>query len=503
MKVFSKHREPMMEDYKKCCKDAGKKLTRDDYRKVGKYKTFMIERIFGGWNGFIKEIETSVVCGRGKRNIVKKTSNKRVLITSAFDGSDIDMNCWLTLKNYAKENNCDLFVLWGKANRAGVLFHHDIYAELEPYLVTDIEFTKDKTCVAKDLQISYSQKNPLINLDKLSNFVHTYIVGSSKQYMKILPYDPNDVYKVAWSTGTISNINYDSTVPAQLDKQHHTYGAIYLEYNELSGRYIARNLIYKNNFIADLNKIYTTDEVMIEDYIPGMVLGDLHLPEEDERSIAYTVNMIRELKVKTVILHDIFSFNSISHHDYNTVLTRLSNQTPETESLETEMCIASEKLDEMAAQCPNSNFLVVHSNHDDFIMKYLDKCDWTHDVKNVVAAMELFLAIYKGQNPLSSYIKQKNVEFLPQNSTYEISGFEVGQHGNLGIGGMRGSSTTYSKTYTKSITAHTHSPATFETSIVVGTNSKLRLSYNDGISTWAHSNVIIHGNGSYQHIFCD
>ena len=115
--------------------------------------------------------------------------------------------------------------------------------------------------------------------------------------MKTLPYDPNDSYKVAWSTGTISNIQYDTTVPGQLDRQNHTYGALYLEYNELSGRYITRNLIYKNNFIADLNKIYTTDSVMNEDYIPGMVLGDLHLPEEDERSIAYTTNMIRDLKI--------------------------------------------------------------------------------------------------------------------------------------------------------------------------------------------------------------
>lgn len=501
--MASKMKTLMIEDYNKVCKEAGKNLTRDEYRKVGKYKTFWIDRHFGTWKGFMEEVNAVIVLGRSKRNIVKQTSNKRVLITSAFDGSDIDMNCWLTLKNYAKVNDCDLFVLWGKANKNGVMFSKDVYKELEPYLATAIEFTKDKYCTAKDLQISYNQKNPLMNLDKLSNFLHTYIVGSAKQYMKVLPYDPNDVYKVAWSTGTISNIYYDTTVPAQLDKQHHTYGALYLEYNELSGRYIVRNLIYKNNFIADLNKIYTTDDVMNEDYIPGMVLGDLHLPEEDEKSVRYTVNMIRDLKVKTVILHDIFSFNSISHHDYELALTRVMNRTPESESLETEMCVSSEKLDEMAAECPNSNFIVVHSNHDDFILKYLNRCNFLHDLPNAVAAARLFVNIYDGENPLSKYIKQKNIEFLPQGSTYEISGFEVGQHGNLGIGGMRGSSTTYSKTYTKSITAHTHSPATFETSIVVGTNSKLKLSYNEGISTWAHSNVLIHGNGTYQHIFCD
>ena len=269
--MASKMKTLMIEDYNKVCKEAGKNLTRDEYRKVGKYKTFWIDRHFGTWKGFMEEVNAVIVLGRSKRNIVKQTSNKRVLITSAFDGSDIDMNCWLTLKNYAKVNDCDLFVLWGKANKNGVMFSKDVYKELEPYLATAIEFTKDKYCTAKDLQISYNQKNPLMNLDKLSNFLHTYIVGSAKQYMKVLPYDPNDVYKVAWSTGTISNIYYDTTVPAQLDKQHHTYGALYLEYNELSGRYIVRNLIYKNNFIADLNKIYTTDDVMNEDYILKIV----------------------------------------------------------------------------------------------------------------------------------------------------------------------------------------------------------------------------------------
>ena len=34
---------------------------------------------------------------------------------------------------------------------------------------------------------------------------------------------------------------------------------------------------------GDFTKIYTADDVMTEDYIPGMVLGDLHLPEEDEK----------------------------------------------------------------------------------------------------------------------------------------------------------------------------------------------------------------------------
>ena len=35
MSGISKYKDPMIQNYKQCCKDAGKKLSRDEYRKVG------------------------------------------------------------------------------------------------------------------------------------------------------------------------------------------------------------------------------------------------------------------------------------------------------------------------------------------------------------------------------------------------------------------------------------------------------------------------------------
>lgn len=497
-------KEEIIQNYNDLCEAFGEELTRDKYRKFGNYKTSLIDKVFGSWKEFQAELNHQITVGRGAQIITQETSNERVLITSVVDGTEINWNFWNTLKYYAKKNCCDLYVLWGKPIKNGKYFDEETFAELKKYLVTDLSFLLDPRCVAKDLFMPYGQKNPLINLDKLSNKLTTIIVGSPKQYLKTLPYDYNDTYKLAWSTGTISNIDYGPTIAAQLDCQHNTLGALFLEYNSDAGRYNVRNLIYKDDCMIDLNNVYTENHVTKAKSIPAMVMGDLHLPEEDEQSMQYATYLINSLNVETVVLHDIFSMNSISHHNFNQALTRYLNRTPETESLETEMMIASEKLDSFTKSCQKSNFVIIHSNHDDFITKYLNNCDFVHDTNNVVTAMELFIDIVKGRNPLGKYLTAKNVDFLEPGSSFEICGFELGQHGSCGIAGARGSAQSYSKTYEKSISGHTHSPATFETSVVVGTNSKIRLSYNkEGIANWAHNNVLIHKNGTYQHLFWD
>lgn len=497
-------RDDIIQNYNDLCDALGEQVGRDKYRKYGNYKTSLIDKVFGSWKDFQKEVNRQINFGRGLQTISKKVLSERALVTSVVDGTEINEEFWITLKNYAEYKGCDLYVLWGKPIKKGKYFQECVFDELKRYLVTDLSFELDDRCAAKDLFIPYNQKNPLNNLDKLSNKLTTIIVGSTKQYMKTLPYDYNDSYKIAWSTGTISNIDYDQTISGSLDSQNHTFGALYLEYNKSAGRYNVRNLIYKDNCMIDLDREYTVDGAKSLDTIPAMVMGDLHLPEEDEKSISYAVNIINTLKIKNVILHDIFSMNSISHHNFNQALTRYLNRTEENETLEKEMIIASKKLDAFTSFCPDANFTIIHSNHDDFITKYLNTCDFIHDTNNVVTAMELFIDIVKGRNPLGKYITSENIEFLEPGSSLEICGFELGQHGSSGIAGARGSALSYSKTYTKSISGHTHSPATFETSVVVGTNSKIRLSYNkEGICNWAHDNVLIHKNGTYQHLFWD
>lgn len=502
-------RDEIIEEYKKLCEAMGvDKIARDEYRKCGK-STHLIDNIFGSWRAFMDVVGQTVGKTRRNTEIVRNTNANKVVITFAVDGHPIDQECLDVLLNYSKINKCDFFILWGQdgKKKTGVGFKKDDFKKIKNYLATSVEFDKDKKCQAKDLKISYSTKNPLINLDKLSNYTTTFIVGSPKQYLSILPYHPSGEYKVARSTGTISAIKYDSTVSGSLDKQHNTMGGLVLEYSESSKRYIVRELIYKNFMINDMGVVYTSNKNVkpIKDSsVPAMVLGDMHFPEEDEECVAKTISLINKLNVDKVILHDIFSLNSISHHDIEKPLVQAIKTTNDGfMTLKDEMLEASRKLDAMAKQCPNATFIVVHSNHDDFLAKYLNGSSWLYDRPNTITAMKLFVDIAEGKNPFEGYFTSKNVHFLKEHEALEICGYELGEHGHSGISGARGSALTYSKTYSKSVSAHTHSPSTYETSVIVGTNSKLLLGYNGGITKWAHDNVAIYGNGTHQHIFLD
>lgn len=489
------NKEEILDYYNSLCKDHNKKLSRAEYRNITpKYSSSLIEKIWGSWTNFVNKTKDVFLINRVK--LVKHTNNRKVVISYVQDGSEINIECFNTLKNYCDKNKAELFILWGKNIRGNKLFNNDTYTLLQPYLTTSIIFDKDSKCVAEDFLIPSTQKNPLVNLDKLTTDLTTVVVGSCKQYMRILPYKQYSDYRIAYSTGTISVCEYKETVSGNLDKKNHTFGAILLDYNNDKKRYVPRNLIYKYGFIHDLNKKYDQTKEYTED-VSGMVLGDLHLPDEDSIALGETLQSINEYKPKQVVIHDIASWNSISHHEFNLPFTRAKNRSYLNRDLRTELTVVLDRMDMISKLCPNTTFCIVNSNHDEFIRKWLEK-DFIKDTSNAKFGAELFIKYLDGKTILSDNLPKNFIQLKP-NQSYKIEDFEVNEHGDCGISGAHGSVNSFNKGFDKVIYGHTHSPEIYEKVVIVGTLSKLKLSYNQqGLTKWVHSNALIHKNGTYQ-----
>jgi len=499
--------DEIKEHFKRLCMAANHTLTRSEYRKINnipEYTSSKIEALWGTWKSFIADVSFTINFNRYTiRKVVKKNIND-IVISSVIDGSDIDFECLETLIAYSKEEKCQLYILWNKAVKPNAHFSKNEYEILEPYLVTELNFEKDNKCKAIDLLISPSAKNPLQNLDKLSKGLNTIIVSSPKQYLEVLPYDPDGIYKLATSTGTISLPCYKSNVSGLLDEQNHTLGGLRLEWDNDQNRYNIRQLQFKDGYIGDLGIYYSKEGGVCKGgNVSCMVLGDLHAPETDEYALEATIELIKDLKPKDVMIHDWMSYQSINHHEESKVLTKILNITEETQDLETELNCALKILNELAKKCPQSTFNVVHSNHDEFLMKWLNEGEFVKgNPVNRVIGCELFANIANGLDVIPQDMLAKNVKMLPSCKSMVISGYEVGKHGDIGIAGMRGNTNAYVKTYDKSITGHTHSPKIKESGVVVGTLSKLKLSYNkNSISNWAQANCILYNNGTFQLIF--
>ena len=495
--------DEIKEHFKRLCMAANHTLTRSEYRKINnipEYTSSKIEALWGTWKSFIADVSFTINFNRYTiRKVVKKNTNN-VVISSVIDGSDLDFECLETLIAYSKEEKCQLYILWNKAIKPNAHFSKNEYEILEPYLVTELNFEKDSKCKAVDLLISPSAKNPLQNLDKLSKGLNTIIVSSPKQYLEVLPYDPDSAYKLAVSTGTISLPCYKSNVSGLLDEQNHTLGGLRLEWDNDQNRYNIRQLQFKDGYIGDLGIYYSKEGGVCKGgNVSCMILGDLHAPETDNVALEATIELIKDLKPKDVMIHDWMSYQSINHHEESKALTKILNTTEETQDLKTELNCALK----LAKKFPQSTFNIVHSNHDEFLMKWLNEGEFVKgNPVNRVIGCELFANIANGLDVIPQEMLAKNVKMLPSCKSVVISGYEVGKHGDIGIAGMRGNTNAYVKTYDKSITGHTHSPKIKESGVVVGTLSKLKLSYNkNSISNWAQANCILYNNGTFQLIF--
>lgn len=488
--------------FKDLCESSNKRLSREEYRKLDpEYSSSLIEKIWGNWTSFIEEVEEKLLVARTNITKIFDKKTDKVVITYVNDGLDININFYKTLLTYCKKNNAKLGILWGKSIRKNKTFTRDVFNLLSLYLATRFEFEKDKGCIAQDFLIPPTQKNPLLNLDKLSTDLKTIIVGSSKQYMQILPYKQYSTYRIAYSTGTLSTVEYKDTVAGHIDARYHKHGAILLEWNEEQQRYITRNLIFEKGCICDLNKCYIIDKVITKKDLPAMVLGDLHLPDEDPNALKKTEEFINTYNPKYTMLHDIASWNSICHHNFGKALFNARNITFENACLGNEMKVVVDKIWNLSQTCRNTEFKIVNSNHDAFVEKWLDTGEFVKDKTNARLGAELFMNYCDGKYILNPHLPS-NFTYLPKNESFEVEGFELSEHGDAGISGANGSPNAFNKTYENCICGHTHSPEIREKTFYVGTLSKLVVNYNQkGMTKWAHANAIIHENGTAQIIF--
>jgi hypothetical protein len=216
-----------------------------------------------------------------------------------------------------------------------------------------------------------------------------------------------------------------------------------------------------------------------------------------------------ELKPKHVILHDVFDGDSISHHQMKDPFVQYGKEMQGTNDLGKEIDVMMEQLNRFTKF---DNVVIVRSNHDDFVDRWLKNEDWKKQptFKNAPLYMDLSARLLRQyangfenvKGVIPELINDRFPKFitLGRSASYKVKDWECGQHGDVGSNGSRGSLLQYRKLNTKIIVGHYHSPGRKDGAIAVGTTTKLRVGYNQGASTWLQSHVIIHKDGRAQHI---
>ena len=326
--------------------------------------------------------------------------------------------------------------------------------------------------------------------------------------------------KLNYTTGTVTMRNYLQRKAGLKAEFHHVYGGLIVEVDE-DGTWFVRQLSADaDGSFQDLDTIATPTGVTHGHPIEAINWPDFHYDAIDEDWILDTFwvqpgNVLDTLNPSVQVFNDCLDFRRRSHHDRKNTHLNFEKFIDGVESV-------SHECEELAlffadyASRPHVTSLVVESNHDNALEKWLNECDYREDHVNALFFLKWQLAIYTAiaekdsnfhllREVLNSFAELENFVFLDEDESWVIckehGGIELGMHGHLGPNGARGGTVNLSKMGRRANVGHMHSAAIRDGLFVAGTCA-MNPDYAKGPSAWSISFIVTYPNGKRTMITC-
>lgn len=431
---------------------------------------------------------------------------KRFFISCVVPGAPVDRDALASVDT------------WCKKNKGTSLFLAANYGLLD----LPADFVTERNIVFRDLKLNSNlwistikidpkQMDPLQSLDIIGQREGTMIVASPKQRMKPVANSNFKLPHMIQATGAITKPKYvaktfmgrSSERRDYLAKAQHVMGGIIVEVVDDKLYHFRQVQFDKDGSFIDLFNRYDEDGVEFVG-CEAVVQGDFHDGETDAGADKAADELCRLGKPKYRVFHDFFNGHSISHHDMDKQVTQAVKAGGHKLSLATELHDMKLTLARKCRAAGKEKFVMVRSNHDEFLHRYLDKGKFSDE--NRLISVKLQAAMIEGKDPLKyamemlGFNDQGRIIWLNRDEDLKVSSrkIEIGAHGDLGANGARGSSPGMLKAYGDCVYGHCHYPEINHGAWSVGTSSRMDLDYKRGASSWVHAHAIIYPNGSRQ-----
>lgn len=433
---------------------------------------------------------------------------KKYVISSYIPNAKLDRKFLRSLKKYCEVNKAELILIPCKPNYKDDFERNK---EILEYSRNETIQLNNKLQIA-NIAINGNVLDPISGLDPIASTNGNLIIPFPRHRFKMVPRSlKNHKTPVGiWCTGTISKPYYKDTKTGIYVNQIHQKGALVVEIID-NDKFNIRQLQCNSTkgIFHDLDKKYYPHKV-VKSYISGILCGDLHPPFVDKKALSKTLDFIKKYTPKTIALADTLDSVSISHHLEGKFIDKSTNHI---KSLKEELLLTANILKLFFKNSPNSKFVVVKSNHDQHLERYINEFRFKEDYVNLELSLEIALEYVREKHgkktdlvkfALNKFTDLKNFKFLKEHDTYSISGVEISNHGHSGNNGAKGTTTSQGLLFGKnSASGHTHSPEIgVHGNFVAGTLTTLVMPYtkDSGGSSWMHSHVVIYPNGTKTHI---
>jgi hypothetical protein len=448
--------------------------------------------------------------------VFKRTLQRteRFLITSAQNATPVHAEFWKSLQQAAKALKAEIIVIPLRYKNVTSQFtasqKNEEYwvKEVQPYLYNARLKLNPNLMVMGDIKTQPTASSPLTGFDGITG-ASSGIFGHTKLQLRTVATPQGKLPKILTTTGACTVPNYTDSRAGKLGEFHHTLGAVMVEVRgkEFHLRQINAD---KNGEFIDLDKWYSPRGVKKAPPALALSMGDTHVRVCDPQVTAATFGkggIVETLNPEVLAWHDLLDGDSINHHHNGNPFLSAHKREFGLDDARKEVMEAIAFLDKHSQ---GRMSIVVPSNHDDFLQRWLASADWRQDPTNAEFYLESALAMVRQAksrdvnaeklNAFTYWISKelqhrKNIRCLKNDESYTVAGIALDMHGDRGPNGARGSLKNLRRIGVKTIIGHSHSPGIDEGGYQNGTSTKLRLGYNTGPSSWLNSHTVVYANG--------
>ena len=450
-------------------------------------------------------------------------SHKRLVVTTAVTGCSVHKPSYEAVKKYCEINDALLLILIA-SDPAHSMDHGEKnqpksakFGTIDKLLANEYIVLKD-TAINNNLRIdtlktSAKMIDPVTGVARLGQRNGSLIIASPKQRMKAVPVSNFKLPHVIMTTGaiTVSDYNTENYMSERLAKiadHDHQLGAIVVEIEDEEAFHF-RQVQFDNegrfHDIAGCRAVQYGPFGAKDAEAEAIVLGDWHSGDTDPEVANAWKELAAIVKPNYIVIHDGFNGQAINHHEEDDRILRAQRSLNNQLSLDAELKVFASDLD-MLSPLARKSLIVVKSNHDEFLKRYLKEGRYVEDAQNHYISLKLALAMFEGLDPLQHAIEDiiglqesTNVRWLKRAEDFKIARIQLGAHGDKGPNGSKGTLASMENAYGQSITGHSHTAEILRGAWSVGTTSYLKLSYNeDSPSSWMNTSCILWKNGQRQ-----
>lgn len=441
---------------------------------------------------------------------------KRFIIVGAQNATPVDEVFWPCLLTAAEDLGAEVLVVplryknatsvWSMSQRNAEYWAK----EVQPYLWSKrINLNENLTLVA-DMKIQPTSSNPLGRVDSMSG-LNSAIFAHPKLQMRTVPTPSSRMAKFMTTTGVCTKENYTSSALGKISQFHHSFSAIYVEIVDEKEFHLTQLHFSKvTGAITHFNRWYFPDHAETAPRALALDAGDMHIRFLDPAVEAARAELLDQVNPLWWIFNDTLDSHTNTPHHLGHPIVQQALGAAGKDNVKEEVV---EALDYVQAASKKRKVLIVPSNHDDMLTRWVEREDWKYmsDAnadfylelarkmkKKAVFDPRVGVALPDAFTLLAKERKIKNVLALERNESFTLAEVELGMHGDRGPNGSRGSRKNLARIGVKSIIGHSHCPGIEEGCYQTGTSTYLQLEYNHGASGWLNADVLLNADGKRQ-----